>query len=508
MSMLLYYKRNTKMIKKITLILSALWFTFSLQGQEKVWEAEKAYIYSNLLKKTSYSFSNTKTNELLILLEEKKKIKVYFFDEKTNLTNKFKIKPLPSKYKKIIGYSVYNNVYNLFFTNSNNTKFGVLQINAKQQNAIEHKLEINITDQLYIKSIVYEDTFKMLTVDDKTSLLNIYTFDKNLNYNKEQIHIIELEKNLNGNKKLSLWQKLQSSAGRNYVTELTVIDSKNPNSIETTSNYNKLYLLDNKLIFTFDGLRVNNDISKVLIATIYNKKYKATEVLQINLESLEHTFKSFQLDDEKKEFKKTNSYVYDDYLFQIASSKSKMKFIISDINTAQKIKEFNVIKQDTISFKNSKIIQEGGGFMPMLTEARIRKLEETKKYLRKISAADLGISVHKTNNRYKILLGGIRERTGSYSGSATDIASITPTYNHVLWAYNSASLTKTTYISCLFDEKFNHVAGEIPENIYDKIDNFENTLLNPKAVNIFLHQGKMHYNYYDTETESFSLYKF
>lgn len=280
---------------------------------------------------------------------------------------------------------------------------------------------------------------------------------------------------------------------------MTKIENKNPNAIETTCAPLKLYQQGSKVIFSFDNHMIK------------------TKLCIIDLENFSYTYKEYlQAAMRDQSYRKSNSYIFDDKLFQIVSSNHKMEFKITDLETDKEIKKYKLTKQDSITFKNSPIIQEGGGILPDFKGDRTREMEKTAKFLRKISAGDLGISAYKARQGYNIILGGRVEvnRGGGMmmmSGAAIPIASvgnITFSFNPMLYGYNNYTSAKTTYINCLFDKSFDHLEGDIPENIYDKINLFEDELKKPKAVNVFLWDQHIYYNYYDSKTKSFSLYRF
>lgn len=158
-----------------------------------------------------------------------------------------------------------------------------------------------------------------------------------------------------------------------------------------------------------------------------------------------------------------------------------MKFIVRDLNTSEILKEYFVKKEDTITFKNSPIIQEGGAY------DNYREMEETSKFLRKISSSEVGISVYKLNDNYQITLGGEKQIQsggapmmmsmggGSFVASTGVSVSLPGYFSPSTFAYGSYANTKSTYINCLFDAGFNHVDGDMTNNVFDNINNFKDS---------------------------------
>ena len=149
---------------------------------------------------------------------------------------------------------------------------------------------------------------------------------------------------------------------------------------------------------------------------------------------------------------------------------------ILDYSTGNFIKEYAVNQDEEILFKNTPIIQKGGFYNGY------RELEKTKKFLRKITAGKIGVSVIKNKNTYLLTLGGyVEQRTaapmmmGGFGGIGGAIASVGSVnvnlfFNPTMFAYNSFTNTKSTQIECLFDTNFDHIKdAEVPKNIFDKI---------------------------------------
>ncbi|GAA4111128.1 hypothetical protein GCM10022393_08580 [Aquimarina addita] len=501
---------------RITFTILTLCFLHNLIAQKKVFELVDGFSHRFSSKKESYSLSNQVTNDLVLLFQEGNQIKGLHLDAAYKEVSKFNTESLSSKYKNLLGYNVENSVYSIFFSNTNRSKFGVLEFDfSKKSSTIKILKDFKLKGEVFLEAVNYKNKMFLLTVTKKTSNLNLYSFDKDYNVEKKTVSLAKIKHP----KSKNIYRQLQPAADPlnsdfNLFEEseisLKKIEPQNPNVIETTSEVNKLYLIDNQLIFSFD------------------KDDKKTTVAFINLETFETNLTSFDKPASREEgYKKSNSYIFENKIFQVASSNQKMKFTITDISTHEIIKQYAITKEDSITFKNSPIIQEGGGMFPALTENRIREMEKTAKYLRKISSSNLGISVYKVNNEYNIILGGTKEinnvsvdaggggfapgfgggitiTTGN-AGSQMVSVGFNPTY----YAYNGYSSTKSTYINCLFDENFEHLEGDVQRNVYDNINDFEDTLgKRIKVVNVFIHYNNIHYGFFDADAKAYKIYTF
>lgn len=493
-------------MRKVVILIGVWCVVFSSVAQEKVLELGEVF-EKKRSNKECYALPNQLNKNLVLLFEEGKQFYAQLLDQDYQEVSKVNAKTIPSKYRYILGYNIIGNRYSIFFSNSQNTKFGVQTFNFDTNISENTLLDFKIKGEKYVESIVHNNKIHLITITKKTSDLNIYTFDHDFKPTKHVVSLKEMEypNPKNRNHTITAYYLLLSIAGdrSRSIIDVEKIEGSNPNVIETTSKENKLYQLDNQLIFSFD----------------YD--HKKTQLCFIDLEKFSAEVKSYDKPSKTEEgYSKSNSYIFDNKLFQIASSNQKMKFTVLDLTTEKIIKEYKVTKADSITFKNSPIIQEGGGMFPSFSENRVREMEKTSKYLRKISSSNLGISVYKVNDEYNVVLGGTKEiitnsgfvisgvGSGLGFGGTVDNG-IWLSFNPTFYDYNTYTTAKSTYINCLFDSNFNHIKGDIRKNSYDILFEFEDELSDDiKAVNIFLHQNKLHYGFFDPNKKTYELFSF
>ncbi|WP_299433222.1 hypothetical protein [uncultured Aquimarina sp.] len=498
------------MIKQFLLLISICCITFSINAQEKVIELEDSFSFPREIPKQSYSVPNQINGELGIVFQEKKRLKAYLFDANHQIKSHILTKTLPKKYNDLIGYTIYEDLYAIFFSNAKKTKFGVLQLDFNNQKTeVVYLKEFNLSGEKFIEAINYKNQIHVLASKNNSSDIYIYKFNKDLSNEKTLVSLKEVEfesKSMPGvMTKASQLFKQGAKELFNSTVQISKIDHHYPSTLETTSKKLKLYQQDNIAVLGFDH------------------NIEETKLCYLNLEDYSTSFKTFDKPSKKEEgFKKSNSFLYKDELFQIASSSSKMKFIVSNVTSGEIIKEYAINKKDSITFKNSPIIQEGSMTFFGFSEDQTREMEKTTKFLRKISQGNLGISVAKGEKGYNIILGGIQEiRTGSGagfgsgfgSGFGTSVSSGVPVYFNV--GFNPASMeygrytsSKQTYIKCLFDTNMEHLQGKFETNSFDRLRKFERKISYFMAKNIFTHKGKLYYGLFHTKDKVYRLYQF
>lgn len=504
-----------------------LFFVFSLCvieifAQKEVAELTIDYKSAFYDNKESLAISNKKTGELLLFVEDTDKTKVVLLNKEFQILSQIETEALPSTFKTFIGHQINaNGTYSIYFTNNSNKKYGILNLDLKQNKANINTLDFKLDKEAYVESVTFNDTFYLISVSRNETDVHFYTFNENgENTDKKSLSFDFL----NGKGENGFYKKafhfLAGSTG-----SLIKMDNYIPNAIETTSKPNKLYIIDDQFVFTFD-----NDNLKTIIAKINPSNFEITHsyFVQPNTETIR--------------FSNYNSYLYDNKIFQIASASDEMRFSIKNLNSKELIKSIILKKEDTITFKNTPIIQEGPG---LIAGTRIREMEETSKFLRKISRGNIGVSAYKQDENYKITLGSEIEvsRGGGFGAmpmggfGAIPIASFGPistSFNPTFFAYSGYSATKSTHIDCLFNSEFNHVEGEISENVFDRIKNFEDELRDSKSnntdsasdskgykkisstnyskgielTNVFNHNGKIYFSFLSKDDRNYHVIEF
>lgn len=483
---------------KLLLLILNLVYVYSF-SQNEVLEVPVGYQSTFFDGKEALAISNENTGDLVLFIEDVDISKVYLLNKNLEITSEFIIKSLPSSFKNFIGHQINDNgSYSIFFTNTNKRKYGELNLDFSNKVSTNNEIDFKFKKEAYMESVSFKGKFYMMSATKSSNDVNFYNF-KNGTFSKNKTISFDFLETVSsdGYKKQAYHHLVTKGLGASG--SLVKMDINIPNSIDITSKPNKLYTIDNQFVFTFD-----NDKNK-------------TKVVTLSPETFEFTVSEFdQPITNQIDFINHNSYLYDDKIFQIKSSASLMKFTIKDLNTKELLKEITLNKKDSITFKNTPIIQEGPG---LFAGKKTREMEETTKFLRKISRGDIGISVFKQNDDYKIILGSkieIRSGGGGFSPMGGfggipmgGIGPFTMSFNPTFYAYGGYSSSKSTHIDCLFDSEFKHVQGEISKNVFDKIKSFEDEYENKqKLKNVFFHSSKLYFGYLSTIDKNYHLVEF
>ena len=461
--------------------------------------------YSNFIKdKTAFSLSNFETGELALVIPDKRTVTAYLFNENFERTDSITAESLRIKFKDIIGYRVTNSHYTTLFTTENKQFFGVIDFDFETNKTKTEQLDINLSGEEVVEAVTYDNRFFLLSIDDDVEGLIIRELLEDGTLLKTELNISEPVsiKDLltRRNKPEDVGNRKGSVFNEALPPEIVEIDNVNPNSLETTSKLNKLYAQDNNLILTFDNFEA------------------FTLVYFINLSDFSVTQKRFPHEMiEGKYLEKSNSFLFEKNLFQIAVNNDKLIFTISDFKSGVQLKTFRATKERPINFKNTNLIQKNGMFM---AEDEIRYLDDTAQFLRKINNGSPGIAIQRNNDIYQINIGGTQEFGsggggggmmmvgGAVAGGMVGSMAVSIYFNPTFTSYGSYANTKSIYIESLFDSEFNHIKGYPIENVFDKVKNYQESFKKIDAEEVFSHNGKVYFGYYNKKSEAYNIVEF
>lgn len=286
---------------------------------------------SKRVRKNSYTISNSITNDLAIILVENKDIYAYLSDSnfKVNSTQFIKTKNIKSKYNKVLGFSIKQNNYHVLYTNDSRNKFSILKLDFNNFSGESIEVDLNLDNDLFLDAINYKNKLYILSANSD-SILNLRVYN---NEGFDLVKSFELEEIKDETNLIStkFQYGLFMFSGKEK-TNITKIEQRVFNSIEQTSAKNKMYQNDQSIYLTFDV----NEL--------------ATHLYKIDLEQLNLDYKIYPYPKSKShEFKNYNSFIFENNIYQIASSKETLKFVISDFDS-KVIKEFNIFKDKKNTF--------------------------------------------------------------------------------------------------------------------------------------------------------------
>ncbi len=439
---------------------------------------------------------------LLLLFKEKDSITTQLLSSDYQITFSNKQEGLPSSYKNLLGYTGKDQIYNVLFSNNKHNKIGALTYNFETNSVSHNFLKLEFKNEKFISSVSHNHKLYIITNVVHSSYVKLYIIDESLQLKSKVYSFKDIE--YIGEKFATMKLSKQIDP---IKEKFQLIRSQEISSIKQSAKSSKLYHRDDTLVFTFD------------------EDPSATKVCTIHLNDLSYDFQSFEkLSHQQKGFKNDNSFLLNNHLFQVAASRKKFLFTITDLTTKEVIKTYSFTKNDSITFKNSPIyVDRFIGYKKR--DSSITRFKETSRFLKTINNPFLGITAQKINNSYQIVFGTTKNvlhgsthfysvpTVGySISNNRSGTFNITPTYSYTstpsIHHYNSYAYTETIYTKCLFDSNFNSIEGNAPITTIEAIKNLDVSYYNAVYQSLYTHNDVIHFSFFDSNTNSYKIYQF
>lgn len=446
---------------------------------------------------------NKKTDVFQIVEEQKNQVSLFFNDTKkvkvVRFNDSFKVidslvSNRPSKdYDDIVGYSLSENKYWSYWSNSNGKEIESQCFNFDTKQIYTKSFSLIFEKERVIKKVTVNNVFYLITIVKNTNTLNIYVFNNDV-MTKKSIDLSGVKLFGYNNEVNSLWEIVSSSTTIEPPLSFQNISNETPASLAFSANKRKLYTFDNNLVFTFDVCK------------------NFTQTISINLNDFTFVSKSYNqpfiLDDEYS-VSDSNSYLLKDKIVQIRLNSNDMLIGVKNID-GEEFKTFEAHSGKDLDFKNSDIFQENGSVK------NVRILDKSNQLIRKIYNMNPSLSIYTLNDKNYVVIGGISAlqnnngamigaMIGGFSGALIGAAIST---NYSVNNLNSYIDRKVVYINCLFDMDFNHLDGNLNKLAFDKLRVFNFDHKDLIIPTVFKLKDKLYYGAYNKETLKYCFYKF
>jgi hypothetical protein len=471
--------------------------TLGIYAQEILMETDISLMSGRNFLRESIPIVNEKDKQLALFIFDNKGVNALLIDDSCKIIDScYTLRP-KRKYSELLGSSVMNGNYNLFFSNGKKTKFLVQTVNFETNKRSLKPIDLILTGEEYLESVSDNNNFYLITIKPYSSILKFYVFEDNTLTKCEEINLTKYYRGLEA--------ALEECTGIfKCFLSIQKIDNHCPNPLELVSQNNKLYCNDGIMYITLD------------------KSPKSTQVICINLEDFSFDAKHYNLanNDGSRTMNQiksnSNSYLSDGFLYQIRAWRNELHFSIYNLQSDSIVKKYSVKTGQEITINNTPfILKRTSDNVP---DGMEKELNGTEQVLRKISSNEIGISAYKLGGNLEITLGSYKEVKSNPGmmmpmpgvGFVAGGISIGMTFNPAMMGYNAYTRTKSVYFKSLWDpNSFEHNEGSISENAFDKIHNFSKPIINNIASEtIFKLKGYFVYGYYSFKDKKYFLRKF
>lgn len=445
---------------------------------------------------------NKSTGDFAMFFDESKTVGGYLFSSQFEEIGSFVTSDIPRRYGDILGYSIKSDsIYTLYASNKNRTQFYTATIDFNKDEQYYGEITPEFDNEIYLHSINYNNQFYIITIHKETSDLYFYLIEDHDQFDRKRVDLSGLEMLNKNNKTRSLYKMLLDrkfwklgafdlvrGATHNDL-RIQDVDINAPQSLELLVSMTKIYQAEIKLRITFDE----------------NRSY--TQLLTIDMTDFSWDFQKFEkpLFNTPNDLKKTNSFLYNNYLLAVGVNPNGLAFTIRDINSGNVIKKYTASKDSKIPFSNTPVIQKGAFY------DRYRELKNTERLVRKAYKSNVAIYASKRDHKYEITIGGHMQSTQApipimpYNGSMTlGNIKFDMNVNYIYYLEN-----KSFYVTGLFDSKFEHLEGSIRPTVFDRITDYKDERRSvPNNQLVFKYNLDVLWGEYNYENNSYILRAF
>lgn len=335
-------------------------------------------------------------------------------------------RPTTSDYELMAGYSYSaTGQPSAYWASADFTKIQELQFDFETKKVNDYSFEMPFKDEDILLTFSANNSFYIVTLPVRGTKLYFYVF----NEGKYVRHIADFSgfNFTNTDNDHTLFANvIEENSG------IHKMEYPSYNPLPAAAPALKLFVLENTLQLTFDQ---SPDVTQLF--TIDTSNYKVSEK-RIPKPMIE-------------EDADCNSFLHQNMLYHVAISRETMVLQATDLITGDVLKTYRAGIDDTISFKNSALLEQ-------TDNKRVNVFKNTKKFIRKANMGIPAISVYQTPDDLLVISGAIRATAPAGEMIAGSLGSIAMAATGI--GGDAFSMlpehTQSIYIESLFDERFNH----------------------------------------------------
>lgn len=420
------------------------------------------------------NIEDVKTNDIYVFAADNKNISILKYNKSLFLANQYTDSLKGAENRSIIGHSISDDGNPILYwatENLRNIRIIKYYLETKTVRALNFDMPLN--NEYIITSFQKNNSFYILSKETNQQHLLLYEF----NNGKCEVKMFDLSAIPFQNER---GQSLSFNTVIRYFP-IEKMDTENFNPLDKATNKSKMYVLDNEIILTFDY------------------SLKKTQIVSLDLKTLDVTEKILNQPISKKASKTSNSFFYNNKLLQIKAGNEELLLDIKDFDSGKTLKSIAVSKNDTINFKNSPLFSQ-------ISEKKPQQIKTTAKFLKQLSDLNTGISAFKNRKNIFVSLGGFAQYEISSFSYGQD--NFFADFNNDFGGYSQYG-TKMVFFDSMFSSDFEFVDSKEAEPLaIDNIYYYLNSNKNISLQNILRLKDYYILGYYDQKSKQYIMRKF
>ncbi|PXY40050.1 hypothetical protein DMB65_14775 [Flavobacterium cheongpyeongense] len=417
-------------------------------------------------------------NTVTLFVSDTEKVKAINLNEKMQIIDSISANKPNTTTTNVIGYNSSNTGTRLYWSSNNDENIFVQLYDFNNHKTTTNEYNLILKNEKVIQKFSENEKFYILAVLKNSNTFKLYVFDKEGIYTEKIIPSEGFHFFTSDYKKSDLYEVFaENLLPFESPFSLENITIENHTSLTKAAKKRKCYLNNKQIVITVD---TNIDFTQVILIDLNN--FTATEKM---------VKKPYLVGN--RTFLNSNSFYFDNKLYQIKTSSGSFYFTIKDLED-NLIKEYFANTTIPIKFKNSEIYEGGGNFRSK------RTLPNSNLFILKANNMHLGLSCYQTVPNTLITFGGVSD----LAQSTDQIDAVLNPKTEVLYPYSDRKLIK---IEGLFDGHGNHVKGKLQPLAFEKISTFleKNTDISSQTL---FKTDAYYLGYYDNKTKEYVIRKF
>ncbi|MBZ4044064.1 hypothetical protein [Flavobacterium hibisci] len=320
---------------------------------------------------------DVKTNDIYVFAADDKFINILKYNKSLFLKYQFTDSIKMAENRSLIGHSISDDGNPLLYWATDNLRnIRIIKYFPETKTSKALNFDLPPTTEYIITTFQKNNMFYMLCKETNQQHLLLYEF----NNGKAEVKMFDLSGILFQNDK---GQNLAFNTVIRYYP-IEKMDPDSFNTLDKTVHKTKMYISEGHIFLSFDY------------------SLKKTQVLDLDLTTTNITEKNFIQPVSDKESRSSNSFIYENKILQIKTSKEEFLFNIKDFDSEKTLKSISVSKKDSIRFKNSP-------FFLQINDKKPQEIKTTEKFLKQLSTLNAGITVFKNHKNTSVSFGGFAE---------------------------------------------------------------------------------------------------
>lgn len=448
--------------------------------------------------------------EVSFFISDKKNITAIKFNSEFKAIDSLKTERPDAKFESIIGYSMSDTKYIVYWTSAQNKEINLQEFDFSQHKVENSTYKLELKKETVLQVLSVNNNFYIISVVKNSDILKLYVFDKNGNLDIKTIDtspypLVDLY-----GKKANLYEVFEEDF-LPYETgfSLKAITAETPTSLAFAAFKRKIYAYHNELILSFD-----NNIKFTQLYKINLTDFSISQVIikqpTNGFINVKDVYNASNTEDVLPDIN-SNSFIVNNKIFQIRLSADLVIISIKNLDGSE-IKSYTARYNEPINFKNTDIIQANKSIK------NTRVLETSNQFIRKLYLSNPAISCFEKQGQYYATIGSASQLVdnnaalfaigGLYGGVAGVLLVNLLTYNPNLENFNSYKNRKVIYINSLFDTSLNHVEGNIKPLAFDELRKFAFSKNKDSDFTVFKFDNFLYLGSYNVNSKIYTFNKF